>query len=75
MSSKGPLAVRFTNEQDEALSVIAEQSGLSRAEVVRMAVAKFLKNLNEKGEIVVETVIRAPRSTRSSGETAKSAKK
>ena len=60
MKRKLSLPVRFTPEQESAISQIAEENGLSRAEVVRMAVAQFLSELNAKGEMIVEKVIHAP---------------
>ena len=55
------LPVRFTAEQLAAIEAISQDSGLSRSEVIRLAVDQFLAQLNDKGEVVVEKIIKAPR--------------
>jgi len=54
------LPVRFTLEQENAITRIAEENGLSRAEVVRLSVMQFLAQLDASGELTVQRVIKAP---------------
>ena len=60
MRRKQSLPVRFTLEQENTIARIAETNGISRAEVVRLAVIQFLAQLDESGELTVARVIKAP---------------
>jgi hypothetical protein len=54
------LPVRFTSEQERVIGQIAEANGLSKSEVVRLAVTQFLAQLRENKELVVSQVVRSP---------------
>ena len=60
MRRKQSLPVRFTLEQEDAIAQIADANGISRAEVVRLAVIQFLTELNQNGKLTVAHVIKAP---------------
>jgi hypothetical protein len=60
MRKKQSFPVRFTPELEDAVRRTAEANGISRAEVVRLAVTQFLAQLGEAGRLVVEQVVRAP---------------
>lgn len=68
------LPVRFTAEQLAAIEAISQDSGLSRSEIIRLAVDQFLAQLNDKGEVVVEKVIKAPRTQKPASQSTASKK-
>jgi hypothetical protein len=47
-----PIPVRFNGDADQRLNAIAEKSGLSKAELIRIATDEFLHKVEETGEIV-----------------------
>jgi hypothetical protein len=60
MNKKVALPVRFTSEQERVIGQIAEANGLSKSEVVRLAVTQFLAQLRENKELIVSQVVRSP---------------
>jgi len=44
--------VRFSERSDSRLASIAAQTGLTKAELIRIAVDEFIANTAERGEVV-----------------------
>lgn len=52
MSLSDPIPVRFSEETDARLSRMAERSGLSKAELIRLATDDYLEKISSTGQIV-----------------------
>jgi len=52
MALSDPIPVRFSEAADSGLAAISASTGISKAELVRIAVSDFLTRVAETGEIV-----------------------
>jgi hypothetical protein len=52
MALSDPIPVRFSAGADQGLADISGKTGMSKAELVRIAVSEFLVRVAETGEIV-----------------------
>ena len=52
MALSDPIPVRFSETADSGLAAISSSTGISKAELVRIAVTDFLARVAETGEIV-----------------------
>jgi predicted DNA-binding protein len=52
------MPVRLANETDARLASLASRSGLSKAELIRLAVDAYMEQVEETGEIVQRISIR-----------------
>ena len=57
MALSDPIPVRFSQTADAGLGEIASRTGLSKAELIRIATDEFLEKTNRTGEIVQRHIV------------------
>ena len=57
MALSDPIPVRFSTPADSGLASVSSRTGLSKAELTRIAVDQFLENVELTGEIVQRHVV------------------
>ena len=52
MSFTSPIPIRFSEVSDRKMAEIARKTGLTKAELIRIAVNEFIVNTEKRGEVV-----------------------
>jgi hypothetical protein len=63
MALSKPTPVRFSQAADQRLGEVAETNGMTKAELVRLCVEKFLDEVESTGKISIQQVVYAPKSS------------
>jgi len=67
MALSKPIPVRISERADQRLAEIAESNGMTKAELMRLCVDRFLNEVESTGRIEISQVVHDPRSTYNAG--------